>query len=92
MLLLSLALSPLGILGIRIVFAHLFVIAICLWFARRTMKESEIWVAAERAVRERAARAAAQSQEAVVSSFGHVRELFSRRNVGAMLFLNSATC
>ena len=55
-LLLSLAMSPLGVLGIRIVFAHLFVLAICLWFARRSMKESEIWTAAERTVRERAAR------------------------------------
>jgi len=82
-LLLSLALSPLGVLGIRIVFAHLFVLALCLWFARRRMKESEIWVAAERAVRERAARAG----DAAVTSFGHVRELFNRRNVGAMLFL-----
>jgi len=82
-LLLSLALSPLGVLGIRIVFAHLFVLAICLWFARRRMKESEIWAAAERTVRDRAARAG----DAAVTSFGHVRELFSRRNVGAMLFL-----
>src|SRR5690242_20779011 len=55
-LLLSLAMSPLGVLGIRIVFAHLFVLAICLWFARRKMRESEIWATAERTVRERAAR------------------------------------
>ena len=86
-LLLSLALSPLGVLGIRIVFAHLFVLAICLWFARRSMKESAIWTAAEQAVRARAARAAERSQEVAVTSFGHVRELFNRRNVGAMLFL-----
>lgn len=97
-LLLSLALSPLGILGIRIVFAQLLVVAICLWFARRSMRESAIWTAAERTVRDRAARATARSQtaqskdvpaqeETVVTSFGHVRELFNRRNVSAMLFL-----
>jgi MFS transporter, SP family, inositol transporter len=88
-LLLSLALSPLGVLGIRIVFAHLFVLAICLWFARRSMKESGIWTAAEQAVRERASRAAggAGPDDVVVTSLGHVRELFNRRNVGAMLFL-----
>jgi MFS family permease len=40
-LLLSLAMSSLGVLGIRIVFAHLFVLSICLWFARRRMRESE---------------------------------------------------
>ena len=89
-LLLSLAMSPLGVLGIRIVFAHLFVLAICLWFARRSMKESEIWTTVERAVRERAARAGGadpESQDVVVTSFGHARELFNRRNVGAMAFL-----
>jgi inositol transporter-like SP family MFS transporter len=89
-LLLSLAMSPLGVLGIRIVFAHLLVLAICLWLARRSMKESEIWTRAERAVRERAARAAGayrESQDVAVTSFGHARELFNRRNIGAMLFL-----
>ena len=29
----------------------------------------------------------AQSRDVAVTSFGHVRELFNRRNVGAMLFL-----
>jgi MFS transporter, SP family, inositol transporter len=87
-LLLSLAMSPLGVLGIRIVFAHLFALAICLWFARRSMKESEVWTAAEKAVRERAARATHQRRDEVaVTSFGHARELFNRRNIGAMLFL-----
>ena len=87
-LLLSLAMSPLGILGIRIVFAHLFLLAICLWFARRSMKESEVWARAEQAVRERAARAMRQREgEVAVTSFGHARELFNRRNIGAMLFL-----
>lgn len=89
-LLLSLAMSPLGVLGIRIVFAHLLVLAICLWFARRSMKESEIWTTAERTVRERAAQAVGadpESRDVVVTSFGHARELFNRRNVGAMLFL-----
>jgi MFS transporter, SP family, inositol transporter len=89
-LLLSLAMSSLGVLGIRIVFAHLFLLSICLWFARRRMRESEIWVAAERRVRERAARAAqgaSRAQDAAVTSFGHVRELFNRRNVGAMALL-----
>ncbi len=87
-LLLSLAMSSLGVLGIRIVFAHLFLLAICLWFARRSMKESEVWAAAEKTVRERAARTTQQRQDEVaVTSFGHGRELFNRRNIGAMLFL-----
>jgi len=96
-LLLSLAMSSLGVLGTRIVFAQLLVVAIGLWFARRSMKESRIWTVAEQAVRERAqravaARATARGREepagdVAVTSFGHWQELFSRRNVGAMAFL-----
>lgn len=42
-LLLSLALAPLGILGMRIVFAHLAVMALALTFLRSRMKESPLW-------------------------------------------------
>jgi inositol transporter-like SP family MFS transporter len=42
-LLLALALSGLGVLGIRIVFAHLFVLALVLWAMRRGMRESKMW-------------------------------------------------
>lgn len=45
-LLLAFALSGLGLLGIRIVFAHLAVVALVTWFLRRRLKESEMWVAA----------------------------------------------
>ncbi len=96
-LLLSLALSPLGVLGTRIVFASLFVVAIGLWFARRSMKESKVWTVAEQAVRQRAERALAEraaatgrearAEDVEVTSFGHWRELFNRTNVGAMVFL-----
>jgi inositol transporter-like SP family MFS transporter len=37
------ALSGLGILGIKIVFAHLFVVALVLWALRRRMSESRMW-------------------------------------------------
>ena len=40
---LAFALSSLGVLGVRIVFAHLFVVAIVLWAMRRNMRESEVW-------------------------------------------------
>jgi inositol transporter-like SP family MFS transporter len=46
-LLLSLALTGLGELGARIVFAHLLVIALGLTFLRSRMKESERWEAAQ---------------------------------------------
>lgn len=47
-LLLSLALTSLGELGARIVFAHLLVIALGLTFLRSRMKESERWKAAQK--------------------------------------------
>ncbi|AXB41755.1 MFS transporter [Amycolatopsis albispora] len=45
-LLLALALSPLELLGIRIVFLHLFVVAIVTWALRRGLAESARWKAA----------------------------------------------
>jgi inositol transporter-like SP family MFS transporter len=43
---LALALSSLGLLGIRIVFLHLFVVAMVTWALRRGLAESARWVAA----------------------------------------------
>jgi inositol transporter-like SP family MFS transporter len=40
-----LILEPLGVLGARIVFAHLAIVALALTLARRSMKESERWEA-----------------------------------------------
>ena len=48
-LLMSLALTPLGILGARIVFAHLAVLAVVLTLLRSRMKESKVWEAAKAA-------------------------------------------
>src|ERR1700742_2298721 len=70
-LLASVALSPLGILGARIIFAHLVVLAIVLWALRFRMRESSVWTTA---------RAAAVTR-------GQLRELFSRDNIKAMAFL-----
>lgn len=47
-LLLSLALTDFGILGARIVFAHLLVIALALTLLRSKMRESERWEEAQR--------------------------------------------
>ena len=43
---LAFVLTPLDLLGNRIVFAHLFVVAIVTWALRRGMVESSIWTAA----------------------------------------------
>jgi MFS transporter, SP family, inositol transporter len=48
-LLMSLALTSLGILGIRIVFAHLLVIALAMTLLRSKMRESPVWEAAQKA-------------------------------------------
>jgi inositol transporter-like SP family MFS transporter len=45
-LLLAFALSNLDLLGIRIVFAHLALVALITWILRRRMAESEMWSAA----------------------------------------------
>ncbi|MDQ1555660.1 MAG: transporter, family, inositol transporter [Actinomycetota bacterium] len=45
-LLLALALANTGLLGIRIVFAQLAVVALITWLLRRRMAESEMWTAA----------------------------------------------
>jgi inositol transporter-like SP family MFS transporter len=47
-LLMSLALTSLGALGARIVFAHLLVIALALTFLRSKMKESQRWEEAQK--------------------------------------------
>ena len=46
-LLMSLALTSLGILGARIVFAHLLIIALAMTLLRSKMKESPVWEAAQ---------------------------------------------
>ncbi len=82
-LLMFLALEPLGILGARIVFAHLAVVGLVLTFLRSRLSESALWEAAN------ASRAsdAHSSGLAEVSVRGQWRELFTPRYVKAMIFL-----
>lgn len=76
-LLMFLALSPLGLLGARIVFAHLAILAIALTFLRSRMRESTRWLEAQRAdVR----------GEAKIRP-GRWRDLFTRQHIGSMAFL-----
>jgi inositol transporter-like SP family MFS transporter len=75
-LLLFLVLTPLGLLGARIVFAHLAILAIALTFLRSRIHESQCWVDAQ-ADRERAGGARK----------GRVRDLFTRQHIGSMAFL-----
>lgn len=72
---LAIAVVPLGLLGNRLIFAHLFVVAFVTWWLRQGLHESVAWTDQ-------------QSQVETGSTTGSVRGLFSRkRNVTALLFL-----
>jgi inositol transporter-like SP family MFS transporter len=71
-LLLALALSGLGVLGIRIVFGHLFVLALVLWGLRRGMRESKMWE---------------QATDRASVTLASFKELAMPPRVGPLLFL-----
>lgn len=74
--LLAVALAPLGLLGSRIIFAHLFVVAFIVWYIRQGLHESTMWSDD----RDQAAARQAPRRGLV--------ELFSKAvNVKALLFL-----
>jgi inositol transporter-like SP family MFS transporter len=73
-LLMFLVLSPLGMLGARIVFAHLAILAVALTFLRAKMHESERWLEAQ---------AAPRSDEPPA----RLRDLFTRQHLGSIAFL-----
>jgi inositol transporter-like SP family MFS transporter len=75
-LLMLLALTPLGLLGARIVFAHLAILALVLTFMRSKMKESERWLDAH-----------AESEVSVQAPKARVRDLLTRQHIGSMAFL-----
>ena len=80
---LAAALAPLGLLGSRLIFLHLFVVAAIVWWVRQGLAESQIWSD------EAKDPAGAQTRE-LTSSVGvrGLRGLFSRRvNITALLFL-----
>jgi inositol transporter-like SP family MFS transporter len=67
----AMALAPLGLLGIRIVFLHLFVVSLVTWALRRGLAESARWTEAAKSA------TAARHQ---------VRELFSGANLKALVW------
>lgn len=73
---LATAVVPLGLLGSRIVFAHLFVIAFITWWVRRGLGESDVWKESN------------AKQQALGRRRRGFRELLSlKQNVRALLFL-----
>ena len=71
---LAAGLAPLGLLGSRIIFLHLFVVAAVVWWVRQGLTESTIWTE--------------EGQGASAVGVRGLRGLFTRRvNVTALLFL-----
>ncbi|MDA8207315.1 MAG: MFS transporter, partial [Thermaerobacter sp.] len=84
-LLLSVALAPLGELGARIVFAHLALVAIVLTIMRRSMKESTLWQDAKQAAERDPRRPPAERNS--MWSPATLRQLFTSQSLKSMLFL-----
>lgn len=72
-LVMALLLDSLGLLGARIIFAHLAVLAIALTFLRSKMKESQRWVDAQ--------------QSGETAQRGRWQDLFTSQHIGSMAFL-----
>lgn len=73
-------LTPLGLLGSRLVFAHLVVIALITWWIRRGLEESASWKQAQGTEG-----AAQEPRNSMIDSF---KLLFSKKvNITALLFL-----
>ncbi|NJC09954.1 MFS transporter [Polymorphobacter fuscus] len=85
-LLMFLVLEPLGLLGARIVFAHLALLALGLTFLRSSMHESQHWLDAQAAKAEALAAPPAVAA-APVASAASWRTLFTRQHFGSMAFL-----
>ena len=75
-LVLALVLAPYGLFGIRLVFVHLFVVAMVTWYLRQGLTESATW---------RAARASSEEGRDLLAA-GRLRDLFSGYTLKAMVF------
>ena len=81
-LVLGFVLAPIGVLGVRIIFVQLFVVALVTWFLRRGMVESDRW------------KTAAESSEATAPvaergnplSARRIRDLFTGPSLRGLLF------
>ena len=82
-LVLALVLAPYGLLGIRIVFAHLFVVAMVTWYLRQGLTESAIWTAATSGSSESGEQS---GEERGLLTAGRLRNLFSGYTLKAMIF------
>jgi inositol transporter-like SP family MFS transporter len=75
----SFFLAPLGVMGSRIVFAHLLILALLLTLLRSRMQESQLWVAAKRLEEKKLGSAALESTR--------LRKLLVPKHLRSMAFL-----
>lgn len=94
-LVLAFGLAPYGLLGIRVVFTQLLLVAVVTWFLRRGMVESKRWTAAAHRETPAPGSAGESSQEPATLSpvpqnpfaMSKLRWLFTKKNVTALLFV-----
>lgn len=80
--LLAVLLADLGLMGSRIIFVHLFVVALITWWIRQGLSESALWT------KEKASRAEAVAGGKATIGVSGIKALFSRKvNIKALLFL-----
>ena len=86
-LVLALVLAPYGLLGIRIVFFHLFVVAMVTWYLRQGLAESARWTAASGAgAAGRSSESGEQPEERGLLTAGRLRNLFSGYSLKGIMF------
>jgi inositol transporter-like SP family MFS transporter len=76
---LAAALAPMGLLGSRLIFLHLFIVAAVVWWVRQGLQESQIWTDEAKAE---------TTETASAVGLRGLKGLFSRKvNIAALLFL-----
>ncbi len=85
-LVLALVLAPYGLLGIRIVFFHLFVVAMVTWWLRQGLTESATWTAASGSGERSSGSDEQASEPRDPLAARNLRNLFSGYTLKAMVF------
>ena len=75
-LVLALVLAPYGLFGIRLIFVHLFIVAMVTWYLRQGLTESATWTAARES----------SGSEGGLMAGGRLRDLLSGYTLKAMVF------
>lgn len=84
-LLLSVALSPLGLLGSRLIFAQLFIVALITWIMQQQLNESQIWEDEKKKEKKEIQQGIQQKSS--------IKELFTNRsNLNALVLLIGIYC